>query len=249
MKNLLIETANVKKASAMLNRMVGKKGADMTLIYGLPGTGKSHFAIKNFAQNGWGYHRIATMETPRTFLREIYRSLMLEMTGTESVIHVDSATLARATIELFQDISFQRERSESKKPYIFFVDEINLAIQQRKWQILELLRDFRDLANAKIVMIGEEDTKKRLERYNSHFFNRCSNFCEFDVPNTSEMTNILLRTSEVGVEKDAIYHIVKSSQGSLHSLESKIKEFEQMALRNGAEKITLKDILASVKEL
>jgi len=248
MKNILCETENVRKANSMLNRMEGKKGADMTLIYGHPGTGKSHFAIKNFAQNGWGYHRLSTMETPKMFLREIYRSLILEMTGKESVIHVDSGTLARATIELFQEISYQRERLQNKKPYIFFIDEINLAIQNRKWQIVELIRDFRDIANAKIIMIGEEDTKKRLERYNSHFFNRCSNFCEFDITSTNEMINILIRTMEVEAEKEAIYYIIKESKGSLHSLEAKIKDFELIAKRKNISKLTLKDILDSIKE-
>lgn len=248
MKNILIETDNVKKANSMLTKMESKKGADMTLIYGHPGTGKSHFAKKNFAQNGWGYYRIETMETPKSFLREIYRSLILEMTGTESVIRGDGSTLAKATIELFQDISFQRERSQTQKPYIFFIDEINLAIQQRKWPIVELIRDFRDIANAKIIMIGEEDTKKRLERYNSHFFNRCSNFCEFDITGKIDMSNIIIRTMEVEADKEVIHLMLKKANGSLHHLEVLIKEFEQIAKQKNLSKLRLKDILVSANE-
>lgn len=249
MKSVFCETNNVRKAMMMLSKMTSKKGADMTLIYGYPGTGKSHLALKNFAQNGWGYYRIETMDTPKSFLREIYRSLHFELTGNESVLRGDGATLAKATIEMFQDISYQRENQSDKKPYIFFIDEVNLAIQHRKWQILELIRDFRDIAGAKIVMIGEEDTKKRLERYNSHFFNRCSNFCEFEIPNNSDMSAIISKSMEIEYDKDVLAMMLKRASGSLHHLEVIIKEFESIARIKGIHRLSIKDIVRAANDI
>ena len=249
MKSILIETTNVKKANNMVRRMQMKKGADMTLIYGHPGTGKSHYAKKNFAPQGWGYYRIETMETPKSFLREIYRSLSYEYSGRENSIKGDGAAMAKAVIDLFQDVTYQREQTNSGTPLIFVIDEINLAIQHRKWQIIELIRDFRDIADAKIIMIGEEDTKKRLEKYNSHFFNRCSNFCEFDIASKEDMITIISKTMEIQCDKEVAAMLVQRANGSLHHLEVLIKEMEQIAIMNGLNTIGVKDIVISTSAL
>lgn len=245
MKSVLCETENVKKAYHMTKKMMTKKGADMVLIYGYPGTGKSHFALKNFAQHGWSYYRISTMDTAKSFLREIFRSLSFELHGGEINPKGDGATVAREVFSMFQDLTFLREKEGH--PFAFVIDEVNLAIQNRKWQILELIRDFRDIAQAKVIMIGEEDTKDKIEKYNSHFFSRCSNFCKFDIVNSVEMHDIISRSTDVGIEKDVLTMICKQANGNLHDLECKIKDIEQIAKSLKTDKITMKEIIEATK--
>lgn len=248
MKNILYSTKNVKKANKVIAKMISKKGADLVLIYGVPGTGKSHYALKSFAQPGWGYYRIETMDTPRSFLLEMHRSLNYAITGNEGTVKGNSVTIAKTVISMFEEIAYIRDQHLSQEPYVFIIDEINLAIQHRKWQILELIRDFRDIAGAKIIMIGEEDTKERLERYNSHFFNRCSNFCEFEVSPIQDMLGIILGTMEVKASKEVYTLMAERAKGSLHQLTSIIQEFEVIAKQNNIKQLEVSDIVAAAQE-
>ncbi len=249
MKSVLFETANVKRLQKVMKKMLTKKGADLILVYGYPGTGKSHFAKKSFAKPGWGYYRIETMDTARSFLAEVYRSLNYALTGNETTIKGTSSTLAKACIDLFGELSFLRDQSPDIEPYVFIFDEVNLAIQHHKWQVLELIRDFRDIAGAKIMMIGEEDTKARLEKYNAHFFNRCSNFCQFEVPNLADMLGVAVSSMEVAASKDVYGMMANKAKGSLHQLESIIKEFEYIGKQKGITKLEVSDIIEAANEL
>ena len=234
MKNIIVETKNVTKARAMLHKMARVKGARMVLCFGASGTGKSHFARKIFAKYLWGYYRLETMETPRSFLQEVYRTLNFRVNGNEDVIKGNSATLAKEVIKLFQTA----KKYNNDDSFILFVDEINLAIQHCKWQILELLRDFRDKGDAKIFMIGENDTKEKLRIYNAHFFNRFSGFCEFSTPSSKEIMQILVSTIEIGLDKKTAAEIVKEARGSLHHLESIVKGLEFVAEENNLESLS-----------
>jgi len=249
MKSILYKTHNVSKADRVISKMITKKGADMVLIYGTPGTGKSHFASKTFAKPGWGYYRIETMDTPRSFLLELYRSLNYAITGNENTMKGNSVNIAKAVISMFEEISFIRDRQEGEEPFVFIIDEINLAIQHRKWQVLELIRDFRDIAGAKIIMIGEEDTKSRLEKYNAHFFNRCSNFCQFDIPSKQDMLGIILGSMEIKASKEVYTLMVERAKGSLHQLTSIIQEFEVIAKQRNVNQLEVSDIIAAGNDI
>lgn len=248
MKSILYTTQNVKKAEKVVKKMITKKGADMVLIYGTPGTGKSHYALKTFARPGWGYYRIETMDTPRSFLLELYRSLNFAISGKENTMKGNSVSIAKAVIAMFEEIAFIRDRQEGEDPYVFIIDEVNLAIQHRKWQVMELIRDFRDIAGAKIIMIGEEDTKSRLEKYNAHFFNRCSNFCQFDIPTKQDMLGIILGSMETKASKEVYTLMVERAKGSLHQLASIIQEFEVIAKQRNTSTLDIKDIIAAGNE-
>ena len=249
MKSILYSTQNVRKAERVVNKMITKKGADMVLIYGNPGTGKSHYALKTFAKPGWGYYRIETMDTPRSFLLEMYRSLNYAITGNENTMKGNSVNIAKAVIAMFEEISFIRDNEKDAEPYVFIIDEINLAIQHRKWQVLELIRDFRDIAGAKIIMIGEEDTKVRLEKYNAHFFNRCSNFCQFDILSKQDMLGIAFGAMEIKASKDVYTLMAERAKGSLHQLASIIQEFEVIAKQRNLDQLEVSDIVAASNEV
>ena len=244
MKRVLLETKNVKHAQTMCKRMLSKKGEDLTLIYGRPGTGKSHFAKSVFAQNGWGYYRIATMDTARSFLRGIHRLLSFELYQSESISSNYTSELARQVIEMLQDLG--RVRDREGRQYVLVIDEVNLAIQNSQWKILEQIREFRDVALSKVIMIGEEDTKDRIKRYNNHFFSRCSNTVAFEIVSREEMQDIVVRTSEVSIDKDLLSWIIKKCDGNMHDLEGMIKDIEAIGKSLSVDKVGLNEMRSVV---
>ncbi len=241
MKNLLIETKNVVKANQIIKEICSRNGGDLVVFYGFTGTGKSQLALKNFPKNDWGYYRIETKESGRSFLREVYRTLNFILTGNDIIPRGYSSEIAKECIRLFEEINLRRSAS-GMPPFVFFIDEVNVAFKFRKWDIVELLRDFRDKAGAKIVMIGEEDTKKKIESYDSHFSGRITNYCPFDILTREDIISIIGKTMEVEADPEVYRRMIEEMRGNLHNLESYIKKFEILAKNENLGRITKEDI-------
>jgi Cdc6-like AAA superfamily ATPase len=230
----------VRKGQQLVNKLIAKKGADLALIYGSPGTGKSHFAKKVFVKHGWCYYRVKTMETPLSFLREIHRRLSIEMYGGEGWMSRKTSELLEQTIRLLQDISFNREYKGN--PFVLIVDEVNLLMHYKQIKIIEIIREFRDTGLAKVIMIGEEDTYDKIKKYNSHFYSRVSNAVDFRMPSKDEVMEIIVGSSDVKMDKNLITMLIAETKGNLHDLESKIKDVEVVAQTGKIEIVSVKDI-------
>ena len=188
--NILVETENVKRANKMISELLSRPKTEqrgLGLIYGPPGYGKTRYAEKTAFSNNWGYLRINATYTPKSFLQAIYQRLNWLINSDESIISGFTSTLENLCIEMFQ----------SNPELVIMIDEINLMIMEKKWDVLEIIRDFIDKSFATIILVGEEDTKKRLKVYNPHYFDRCAFFYKFTKNTKTDLMNIYKNLSNI----------------------------------------------------
>jgi len=228
MKSVLYSTQNVKKAQNVLKDVCRTKSGDLVVLYGYTGTGKSQYAKKNFAQKDWGYYRIQSVESGRSFAMEIYQRLHYLYTGSHIHASGHASTLVKKSIDLWQEINYIRA-NQGQLPLVFFVDEVNNAIKRRTWDILEIMRDFRDTAEAKIVLIGEENTRAKIEKYDSHYSGRVTNWCNFEIPSQEDIVGVITSSMEVEATPGVYKMMIAKMGGSLHALERYIKLCESVA--------------------
>ena len=231
MKNKLIPTENVKKAENVLNRLHTKDSSGLVLIYGETGNGKTHYGFKKTFSSEWNYYRFRKVETPKSFLQQVIKRLLKAYEGIESIPKGSAPTLEEMCIDLF-----------IKMPKLTFVfDELNLVLDSKNFAIIEILRDFKDIADATIVMLGEESTREQLKTYNNHFYNRCE-FVRFNRCSSADTIQIIKECSEVKFTRDVYEDIVQESKGNIREATKMIKEFELKAREKGLNQISLKDI-------
>ncbi len=222
MINKLIPTTNTKEADKVLDGLKNKKGEGMVLLFGETGFGKSFYGLQKTFSAGWGYYRLHASDTARSFVQEIYVRMNKVINGSTELIRGNTPKIEKACIELF------RQNSD----YVLVIDEVNLAIQFRKWEIIEIIRDFKDEGGATIVMIGEHDTQEGLKGYNQHFFSRCE-FVEFKANTNEDIAGIIKNTTKIKFDAPIYAKIIKKAKGNLCIADAMIREFEQISIRKG----------------
>ncbi len=231
MRTKLVETKNVIQADRVIGRLKSKENPGLILIYGEAGMGKTYYADMRTFSHGWCYYRMRATETAKSFLQQVYKRLNKVYAGSNEVLRGSTAKLEDACIEMFLKLPHQ----------VLVIDETNFCAQFRKWEIIEVIRDFRDTAHANIIMIGEYDTKKVLESYNPHFFNRCE-FINFKTNSAGDVATVMKTRSEVEFDKDVYGMVVKKFKGNLREVENFIQDCEVTATEKNLSIITLKDL-------
>ena len=96
------------------------------------------------------------------------------------------------------------------------------------------------------LMVGEETTRAQLEKYNRHFFDRCSFFYEFK-PNTVEnYRRFIDEVSDVKFDATIAEWLHRQSEGNLRQAGKMLAELEKLALSQGRQSATLTDLLQAV---
>jgi hypothetical protein len=219
MKEVLVLTENVAKADKVINRLEMKDHPSLVLISGDPGMGKTYYTLRRTFSHGWMYYRLRATDTAKSFLQQVYLRQNKLLTGSNEIMRGSSATLENACIENFKSLQ--------NVPLV--IDEMNFATMFRKWEILEILRDFRDDADATIVMVGEHDTRMALEAYNPHFFNRCE-FVQFSQNTPQDVALIIRNRSEITLDEAAYKDIIKKCKGNLRDVTKLLQELEIRAM-------------------
>lgn len=232
MREKLVETRNVIIADNVMGNIDRKDSTGLVLIYGEPGTGKTYYTHKRTFSNGWIYSRMTATETAKSFLQQLYRRLNRVYTGSNEIIKGNSAKLETECIDMIKQLPDQ----------VIVIDEVNLAAQFRKWEIIEVLRDFKDIADATIVMVGEHDTMDALKAYNPHFFNRCE-FVNFIRNTAADVAKIIKTRAEVEFSKDLYDEIILQTKGDLRKVEKLVKEIEIKAFDLGLNSIGKKALV------
>jgi len=230
-KEKLVSTENVVLADKIIGRLKSKESPGMILLYGEAGMGKTYYADKRTFSHGWCYYRMRATETAKSFLQQVYKRLNKVYSGSNEILRGSTAKLEDACIEMLLKLPNQ----------VFVIDETNFCAQFRKWEIIEVIRDFRDTAHANIIMIGEHDTRKVLESYNPHFFSRCE-FINFTANTAQDVAMVMKSCSEVEFDKGVYDLVVKKFKGNLRKVQSFIQDCEVTAVDNELTKITLKDL-------
>jgi len=232
---VLARTSNVENATRLVEQLLSRQRDEqrgLALIHGLTGTGKTAFAERLGFTRGWLYYRMKKTETPKSFLTALYQRLNRRYYDDESVPRASTAKLE----VLVTDILCEHPET------VIIIDEINLATQFRRWNLMEIIRDLIDSSFATIIMVGEETTRKHLEGYNRHFFDRCGFFCEFKPNTASDYERFLADVSDVRMDGDIAKWLHQKTGGNLRQAGKAVPQLESLARQKGQKALTLKDI-------
>ena len=242
MKDVLVKTKNVVKADKMLANIEHRIGGSITMISGKAGVGKTYYVMKRTFSNGWKYYCINACEYTKTFLGEVYKRLNMHINGSEDVIAGSSAKLQAACNRLFEH--------PKAKGLVFVFDEVNLLIQFRRHQILEVIRQFRDKAGANIIMVGEHDTRTKITDYNDHYFSRVQ-FLTFDDLSQADLIRVVQGRIEVEIDAEIASLIVTNSGVEHKSARITVKRIalaEEVAARSDKRSVIYQDLKEAIDE-
>jgi DNA transposition AAA+ family ATPase len=235
MKSLqLVETANVievkRLVASYLNRTRSEQRG-LALIYGDPGLGKTRMGEQLAFSNGWLYLRLQAKVTAKWFLNEVYQRVTQKVYGAPQIFKGTLAETEAAIIDLL-----------GQNPQIVMVvDEVNLAIQFHKWDILEIVRDFADLSFASFILMGEHDSKAAIERYNKHYFDRCNFFYQFKKNSPADCLKVIKSTTDLIFDDEMLAYIYGKTEGNLRKLSDTLHLMEAYSRRTGKKQLSKAD--------
>ena len=162
----LVEIENVKNANRVLRNLLDRPKTEVVglgLFYGRAGLGKTRWATKTAQENGYIYIRLETNITTKDFLRELLSKLLHKTMPYYEV---------RGTCnEIYNQIL---DYLQSHQDTVILVDELDYGFSNEK--ILATIRDLVDQSLATFALISMEESKEKLVRMRSHFFDRTNAF-------------------------------------------------------------------------
>ncbi len=245
MNDVLIATENTKFADKLLYNVGKQPEGSIVVIIGDPGTGKTFYAKHKAYTNGWIYQCVKATELPKSFLQGVHSRLSFLIHGKDSHPRGNTPELQEACNKMFQHPKVANK--------VFVFDEINLLIQFRKWGILEIIRQFRDIAGATIMMIGENDSKGLITAYNEHYFSRCK-FVEFSILSIADLIRIIKGRSELEFDNATAEYLISNEtkdekgksknecHGSVRIATDRLEILEQEARRQGKARIIFEEV-------
>lgn len=222
MKKVFVKTKNVKNFSGAINNLIDKSSATpkMGLIYGAPGLGKSHTAIWWATKNNALYVRAQHKMNTRWLLQEILAEIGEEIHGQIS------------------SLSDQCKLRLKLKPQVLIVDEIDYLLDRS--HTIEALRDIHDTTGVPVVLIGMQNSKNKLGKY-QHLYDRLSEIVEFNPFSKEDVDIIVDELSEVKITDDA-KQIIFENTNRFRQLIKDISLLENLAKTNGLNKIDVKQV-------
>lgn len=202
MKNIqfapvFVQTKNVRTFGALMDGLLASRGDQgderLACIWGRAGRGKTRTVQSWAARNGAPYLETVSVWTELDFLR----ALCLEL-GVRQVPHRRGTCFALCVEAL----------AGMRRP--LFVDEIERFGQR----FLEMIRDLAKIANAAIVLIGEEELPY-LMKQNRRVWSRTYRSMEFDPVGPSDILLYVSQTTGLTMTEEAIRTLFDASDGDL----------------------------------
>jgi len=224
MKNVFVQTANVKMFSAVAGDLVRQDAGvpGMALIYGKRGLGKTKTAIWYAAREANVYVRAKRKWTATWLMEELCVELQLAPVRSFRV--------------MFQEIC----ATLISEPKLIIIDEVDLISAD----VLETIRDVHDITGTPIILVGMEKVKQRLMRF-AALYDRLLYVRKFGALSTND---IQLATSElldnVEVDPDVLEMIREKTNGNFRKSIVWMKSLERGAKANNIPRVTM----ALVKE-
>lgn len=227
--NLLIENQNVKNANSEIGVLLKRPKTELPgigLIYGQTGLGKTRYSMNTCFSRGWIYYSLLPNDNVKSFLMEIYARVSKQIDGVATEISGPNYLLEKTLIKKLQ----------LHTEIVIMIDEFNHLFKNGvKPGMLETIRSIADNTQATILLVGEEDSKDRIAKYNRHLMNRCSVFCQFKPFSKEDYKSVLNGISEIEFDDEVIEFIFKETRGDFRSavtlatgLESTFKGFKEV---------------------
>lgn len=222
MRKIFVKTKNVKNFSGIINNLIDKSSATpkMGLIYGCPGLGKSHTAIWWATRNNALYIRAQNKMNTKWLLKEILYEIGEDTKGNISTL----SNRCKMRLKL--------------KPQVLIVDEIDYLLECGN--TIEALRDIHDNVGIPVVLIGMQNSKNKLGKY-QHLYDRLSEITEFQPFSKEDVDIIVDELSEIKITDEA-KQIIFENTNRFRQLIKIISSLENLAKTNGLNKIDVKQV-------
>jgi len=196
-----------------------KGRAEMALVCGVYGTGKTETSQKFVADNDHRYIRAKAHTSPRSLLAEIVAEL-----GERPKYRAD-ALFEQATEQLLE------------QPRTLVVDEVDYLLDDAR--AIETLRDLYDWTNCPVVLVGmKSDIDKRIKAKLPHLADRWGAIVRFSSFTVEDVAEIAGQLCEVKFDNGAIEWLTRYGEGRFRPLQRWFRTAEKTAKTNGLETIT-----------
>lgn len=219
MKKVFATTKNVREFVAGMDavRGDGRRKAEMGLVYGAYGTGKTVTAQKYAADHGLTYVAAVDGMTRRSLLAAIIGEL-----GYSPAWATDAA--------FHQAVDLLLEPGRC-----LIVDEVDYLIQTG---VIETLRSLYDYTACPIVMVGmAPDLPQKLKARWPWLFDRCGTLVRFSTFTAEELGEMAEQLCEVAFEASALALVRAKSEGRLRPALRAFERAEAVARTNRLERI------------
>ena len=218
MNKIFVKTKNVKNFIGLVENLINKPKniAQMGLVYGEPGLGKSQTALWLACKYDGIYLRASNLMTGRWLLNEMVK----ELDEIPRFLTSDNFNIVVKKLK--------------KNPQIIFIDEIDYLMNNYK--SIETLRDIHDETGCPIIFIGMGLAHRKLERY-KHLYDRFSEILKFETFGVNDIGQIISQLSEITFTPDAIEYI-HSKYNRFRQIVQLINQMENFAKDNNLTEIT-----------
>lgn len=238
MKNIFVETANVKRFLTALSGLEarGAEEACLIVIDGAPGLGKTTTLKHWVAQNGCVYLRAKKEWTPSWFMNELLETLRVHPP------HAFQKKYAKALEELG---TRQASAMMERKPFGLVIDEADHV--SSKSAILETIRDISDMIELPTILVGMGRVNDNLARF-PQVASRVSQKVRFEKASLEDVRALIDARCEVRVADDLTEFVLKVSGGFNREVLEAIANIERFGLRlaAGEDGVTLADMAGQV---
>lgn len=234
-QQVFVNTANVKRAMAEINKLLSRPKHEMVglgMIYGEPGLGKSRLAKYISYRKGFIYIRLEASDTAKSFAQKLWVGLRYQLNLTSEVSSDPGNAPAGTTNNIIgMCIRILMDAPDS----VIMIDEFDNAMPNR--ELRETIRDIVDQTFATVILVGMRGVRERLERSNPHFFDRSNFFCEFTPLSMADVSLICKELCEYELSPKLVETAFRVSGGQFRRLiktimlfESKIKNQQSVTL-------------------
>lgn len=216
MKHAFAHTSNVMKflggLSALKNRGAGE--ASWLLLTGLPGLGKSETVQWWAVQHGAVYLRAKANWTPAEALQELLIELRVQPTSRQG-----SKLWAQAYGAL----------TAPGAPPAIVIDEVEHGLHNIK--ILESFRDFSDVTEITVVLVGMEKVKALIQRH-EQIASRITQVIEFLPASADDVQTLAHALTDYMLDADVLAEILRASDGRNRIILDALATIERFCGRN-----------------
>ena len=238
-EHVLSQTENVKKGlkalEYLMNRPVGNM-VGLGLIWGQPGLGKTHFAVRTCMERGYVYTCLEANDTPKILVRRLLQSVLVNYGMGDQIM------LQGSTSTLFQRLKdvLNNNTTEEHTPVIF-VDEIDYAFGKSREILFGTIRDIVDHTAAVLMLIGMGEAREKLMKLNRHYYARCNYFCNFKPASKADVKQICSDISDVELDESFKDFVAEASKGDIRDVVKMLYSAETTAIQAGQRSITLQE--------
>lgn len=239
MKNVFVETGNVRRFLAALSALEGRGAEEACLIVidGAPGLGKTTTLKHWVAQTGSIYLRAKKEWSPSWFLAELLETLRVHPP------HSFQKKYAKALEEL---ATRQGAAAMSRRSFGLVIDEADHV--STKSAILETIRDISDIIELPTILVGMGRVNDNLARF-PQVSSRVSQKVRFEKAGTDDVRALIRHRCEVAAADDLVEFVTTVTQGYNREVLEAIANIERFGLRLpeiGPEGIRLRDMAGQV---